>query len=101
MNNDPLEKVIEARVCRYAKNQGMMTYKFTSPNRASVPDRLLITAAGTVFFIEFKRLGKKPTPAQAREIQRIRDSHVNVFIVDSILAGRLVIDIMKGGHDDD
>ena len=35
-----LEKQIEAKVCEYAKTKGVLVYKFTSPARAAVPDRL-------------------------------------------------------------
>ena len=52
--SDPLEKDIEAKVCLYARDKGMLTYKFTSPARAAVPDRMFIYK-GRVFFIEFKR----------------------------------------------
>ena len=37
-----LEKQIERKVCDYAKNKGLLAYKFTSPARAAVPDRLFI-----------------------------------------------------------
>ena len=61
-----LEKQIEARVCEYARAKGMLAYKFTSPARAAVPDRLFIAPDGRMFFCEFKAEGKKPTPAQER-----------------------------------
>ena len=37
-----LEKQIESKVCDYAKSKGVLAYKFTSPARAAVPDRLFI-----------------------------------------------------------
>ena len=90
-----LEKQIEARVCDYAKTKGMMVYKFTSPARAAVPDRLFIYK-GRVFFIEFKRKGQKPTAAQEREHHRLRQQAINVFVVDSVDAGKECIDLMYG-----
>ena len=96
MNNNPLEKVIEKKVCDYAKSKGMLAYKFTSPNRAAVPDRLFITDKGVVFFIEFKRLGKKPTPAQEREMALLKEQKTEVYVVDNIEAGCLIIDVMNG-----
>ena len=48
-----LEKQIEAKVCDYAKERGLLVYKFTSPNRMAVPDRMFIRPDGKVFFIEF------------------------------------------------
>ena len=35
-----LEKDIEARVCEYARAKGVLAYKFTSPARAAVPERV-------------------------------------------------------------
>ena len=90
-----LEKQIERNVCDYAHDAGMLVYKFTSPARAAVPDRLLVTPKGTVFFIEFKREGVKPTPQQVREHDRLRGHKVMVFVVDSTKAGRLVVDMMR------
>lgn len=90
-----LEKQIEAKVCEYAKAKGMMVYKFTSPARAAVPDRLFIKN-GRVFFIEFKRGGQKPTDAQEREHHRLRQQAINVFVIDNVDAGKECIDTMCG-----
>lgn len=90
-----LEKQIEAKVCDYAKTKGMMVYKFTSPARAAVPDRMFIKN-GRVFFIEFKRGGQKPTEAQEREHHRLRQQAINVFVVDNVDAGKECIDTMYG-----
>ena len=90
-----LERDIEAAVCQYAREAGMLVYKFTSPNRAAVPDRLLITPKGTSWFIEFKRAGQKPTPQQQREHERLREHKVMVFVVDSTSIGRDCVDAMR------
>ena len=92
-----LEKQIEAAVCNYAKSKGLLVYKFTSPNRAAVPDRLFILPSGHVIFIEFKATGQKPTPAQEREHARLRGHHIAVFVVDSVGSGIHVIDTMCAG----
>lgn len=92
MNKDPLEKDIEKKVCDHAKSLGCLVYKFTSPARRSVPDRLFIMPGGRgVFFIEFKRLGQKPTPAQAVEIDKIRKKGVSVFVVDNVAQGKACV----------
>ena len=88
-----LEKQIEAKVCDYAKERGMAVYKFTSPNRMAVPDRMFIYN-GRVFFIEFKRGGQKPTDAQEREHDRLRQQKINVFVIDDVEKGKWVIDTM-------
>jgi hypothetical protein len=92
-----LEKQIEAKVCDYAKSKGLLAYKFTSPARAAVPDRMFITQDGRVFFCEFKAAGKKPTDAQAREHHRLRQQKVNVFVIDNIDEGKVMIDVMVMG----
>ena len=92
-----LEKQIEARVCEYARAKGMLAYKFTSPARAAVPDRLFIAPDGRMFFCEFKAEGKKPTPAQEREHLRLREQKVTVFVIDNVTLGKTMIDVMVMG----
>ena len=92
-----LEKVIEKKVKDYARSKGLLAYKFTSPSRAAVPDDLFITPDGAMFFCEFKAEGKKPTTAQAREHQRLREQKVNVFVIDNVDEGKIMIDLMVMG----
>ena len=89
-----LEKDIEDKVCRYARGKGMLAYKFTSPSRAAVPDRLFITKLGVFFFIEFKRTGMKPTPAQTREHEKINNSNAHVYVIDNVEDGKSLIDLL-------
>jgi len=92
-NLNPLEKDIEKAVVKIAREMGMLCYKFTSPSRMSVPDRLFITKAGVVFFIEFKRKGAKPTPAQEVEINKIRAKGVSVYVVNNVEDGKKILRI--------
>lgn len=89
-----LEKQIESKVCEYAKTKNVLVYKFTSPARAAVPDRLFIAPDGRVWFCEFKREGQKPTPAQEREHAKLRAQKVNVFVIDDVEDGKAMVDIM-------
>lgn len=89
-----LEKQIESKVCNYAKSKGVLAYKFTSPARAAVPDRMFIAPNGHVWFCEFKREGAKPTAAQQREHNTLRQQKVNVFVIDNIEAGQAMVDLM-------
>lgn len=94
-NPDPLEKDIERKVCDYAKSFGCLAYKFTSPARRSVPDRLFILPHGKgVFFVEFKRRGQKPTDSQQAEIAKIEKQGTSVFVIDSVDAGKNLIAAM-------
>jgi len=89
-----LEKQIEAKVCDYAKSKGVLAYKFTSPARAAVPDRLFIAPDGRVWFCEFKRAGAKPTGAQEREHHILREHKVSVFVIDNVDEGKVMVDLM-------
>lgn len=90
-NPNPLEKDIERKVCDYAKSLKMLVYKFTSPSRRSVPDRMFITEIGVVFFIEFKRKGQKPTAGQEVEIAKIRATGTRVLVIDDVEIGKDMI----------
>jgi hypothetical protein len=90
--SNPLEKVIEEKVNEYAKAKGVAVYKFTSPARAAVPDRLYINAKGFIWFCEFKRKGKLPTPAQQREHERLRLRNVTVYVIDNVDDGKRMVD---------
>ncbi len=61
---------------------GMMTFKFTSPSQAGVPDRILITH-GQVYFIELKAPGKKPRKLQQETVRRMRKNGARVFCLSS------------------
>ncbi len=93
-NPDPLEKDIEAAIVKFAKSLRFLVYKFTSPSRRSVPDRLFVTPGGLVFFMELKRKGQKPTPSQLVEIEKIRHQKVPVFVVDNVAEGKQIITTM-------
>jgi hypothetical protein len=87
-----LEKDIERKVCEYARQEGFLAYKFTSPQRAAVPDRLFISPTGSMFFVEFKQLGKMPTPAQYREHDRLRENGVDVYVIDNVEHGKELVE---------
>lgn len=79
----PLEKDIEKKVCAWAKQQGCLVYKFTSPSQRSVPDRMFVLPYGTVVFIEFKAPGKVPTELQRKELLKLTDQGVRASWSDN------------------
>lgn len=94
-NRVPLESEVEGPVKDYAKSKRFWVRKFKSQNNRSVPDDVFSTPLGTViFFIEFKRPGKVPTPAQEDEHRLMRAHNIKVFVVDNVPAGKAVIDEM-------
>ncbi len=92
MNTNPLEKEIEAHIVTYAKSKGILVYKFTSPSKRSVPDRIFVLPGGRVFFMELKRLGQHPTPGQRVEINKLQLQGATVYVVDSAKRGKEIID---------
>jgi hypothetical protein len=77
------ESEVEDYLRRQVKNLGGMAEKFTSPNRRSVPDRLVSLPGGRVVFVEVKRPGAKPTANQQRDHERRRSLGCEVHVVDS------------------
>jgi hypothetical protein len=53
------EKQIEQKLCEAIKRKGGLAYKFVSPGRVGVPDRILILPGGRVVFVEVKTLTGK------------------------------------------
>lgn len=76
------EKKIEKRLLDGCRAAGMLCFKFTSPSRGGVPDRVVVSPGGTVF-VELKRPGEKPTKRQAVTHEKIRRFGGEVFVVDS------------------
>lgn len=48
------EAQIEARMVRMVRERGGLCPKFVSPGNPGVPDRILITPDGRVYFVELK-----------------------------------------------
>lgn len=86
-----LEKKIEGSVCDYAEKKGMYVRKFTSPQRRGVPDRLF-AHKGRVFWIEFKSEKGVVSKLQEREIMRMRKHGLSVYVCNSIIQGKKIID---------
>ncbi|WP_208452590.1 VRR-NUC domain-containing protein [Burkholderia gladioli] len=78
-----LEKTVEAYLVERVRALGGTAYKFTSPARASVPDRIVILPPGRIFFVELKRPGGKLTRGQEREHEHLRRLGADVRMLDS------------------
>lgn len=86
------ESDIEKKVCDYARRKGCLVYKFTSPARRAVPDRLIVAPTGRVGFLELKAPGRKPTRCQSHEIERLRANGANAAWADSVEDGLAFVD---------
>jgi hypothetical protein len=79
------ESQIEKKASAHYKALGHLTFKFTSPSQAGVPDRLFIhPKRGFTLYLEFKAPGKKPTPLQLRMIENLRKRGVPCWWVDNL-----------------
>lgn len=58
------ETDIESEYVKYAKSLGCTALKLIILHRKGFPDRTTLCPGGRILFIEFKRKGKKPSPAQ-------------------------------------
>lgn len=78
-----LERDVEQHLVTRIKELGGVAYKFTSPARRSVPDRLVLLPDGKAIFVELKAPGKHPTELQKREHDRLRALGFRVLVLDS------------------
>ena len=78
-----LEKQIEERLKKRAKEAGGLAAKWVSPSMSGVPDRIVFLPGGKIIFVELKRPGEKPTPLQNRIIEMLRELGADVRVVDS------------------
>lgn len=86
-----LESTIEKGLADYAHKLGMMTYKFVSPARRGVPDRLFIKPGGKTLFMEVKAPGGRPTELQMQVMRKMYDFGVAVCWTDDLEQGQVIL----------
>ena len=77
------EKKIEVYLIKMVSQMKGHAYKFNSEQRRGVPDRICVLPKGLLIFVECKRPGGEPTPAQYREMARLRALGQNVTWVST------------------
>lgn len=77
------EDSIEKHLVSEVQKIGGIAYKFVSPGRRGVPDRLVALPNGKIIFVECKAPGEKPTPYQLREHARLFALGHQVIVLDS------------------
>lgn len=90
------EKQLEQKLVAAVYAEGGIAYKFTSPGRTGVPDRIVILPAGRVGFVEVKKpkVGKLSN-SQKFELRRLSELGCKCFVLDSERAIDLVIEAIK------
>jgi hypothetical protein len=76
------ESEIEKYFVQEVEKVGALQYKFKSPGRVGVPDRIVMFNE-SFCFVELKATGKEPDDHQIREHKRIEDQGIPVFVIDS------------------
>lgn len=77
------ESSIEKHLVAEVKKAGGIAYKFVSPGRRAVPDRLVLLPSGRAVFVECKAPSEKPRPEQLREHERLQALGFSVVVLDS------------------
>lgn len=66
-----MERDIERKLVQKLKEQGCKALKYSNPNEAGYPDRLVLTPKGTAFWVEVKQPG-----AYLRPLQKVRKAEL-------------------------
>lgn len=75
------EKLVESALSRTVSRLGGIAYKFVSPSRSGVPDRIVVMPGGRVSFVEVKAPGGVLSELQKVEIARLRGLGAVVHVV--------------------
>lgn len=95
-----LEKDLEKKFVETVKLIGGQAWKFTSPNMAGVPDRIVLLPGGRMFFAELKKPGEKLRPLQVKRKQQLEELGFRVEVIDSPEAiSRLAVELKQAGGD--
>ena len=87
-----LERDVESDLVDKVRRLHGAAYKFTSPNRRNVPDRIVLQAippdlrpvvARYIRFVELKATGVRPSNGQLREHERLRALGFTVEVSDT------------------
>ena len=77
------EADVQEKCVEHARSHGAWARKFSSPANRSVPD-YIFCRVGLIWFVEFKRHGKRPTKAQYDEHKKIRAAGGKVWVSDEV-----------------
>lgn len=74
------ERDVERYLVKECEKRGWLCWKFVSPGRRGVPDRIVIRHGG-VAFVEVKRKGGRVSPLQVRRIEELTRRGVAARVV--------------------
>ena len=83
MRRSVLEHEIEDNLALRLAQAGHLCIKFVSPGFAGVPDRIVLTNDGRVFFVECKAPGKALRRTQPQIVAMLRSMGHRVEVIDT------------------
>ena len=75
------ESYIEQKLGKTVRSMGCLYYKFISPGNNGVPDRIIITPSGRVYFVELKQDTGELGNAQHVQIGRLLKHKQRVRVI--------------------
>lgn len=81
---DLTESEIEQKMKEAVKEQGGLFIKFVSPSTRGVPDRIVITPDGQIYFVELKKEGGRLSPMQRYMHSVFRRHGVEVYTLTGL-----------------
>lgn len=76
------ERDVERYLIKECEKRGWLCWKFVSPGRRGVPDRVVIRHGGAAF-VEVKRKGGRVSPLQLRRIEELTQRGVAARVVET------------------
>ena len=89
-----LERDVVNAARKYAKSKGVRSVRncFRPGVNVGFPDETFLIPGGRPLIVEFKAPGKKPTPKQRLEIQRLKEEGYDVEVCDSLESFKTALD---------
>jgi hypothetical protein len=77
------EKVTEKYLISQIQKLGGKSYKWSAMNTKGLPDRIVVMPHNSIFFVELKSEGKKPTALQLHMHEELRLLGCRVYTADT------------------
>ena len=92
------ESDIEDYLTRRVRAMGGRAYKFVSPGRRGVPDRMVLLPGGRIGFVELKATGRKPSALQLAEIDALRRMGFWAAWIDNLAGVDKILEELADGR---
>ena len=91
-----IEKDIEKALISEVRKRHGVAFKFISPGKDGVPDRIVVLPDSIIAFIELKRPGEHLRPLQEKRASQLGALGFSVFCIDNKDQIREVLDEIQG-----